>query len=341
MRKGGAVVVSYVYAVARLRGMENHILDTAFFSRLMDSAGIDDALKALGETSYSQWISQNGNNFDKAIDSEMLSTCEELKTFVPDKELLDIFRLPYDFHNVKVLLKGLFKVRGGESEGRRYDLLSKLGTIDTEELMNAIETEEYGFLPYGLTDLIPQCWQLWDATKNAQAVELLIDHQMFSAMLKVAEDLKMPDVIHWVRSRIDAENLRSAVRLSRMKYDSPKALPFFHEGGTVRPDDMAKLLSEPQETWSRLLSHTDIGGVLSALQDSGDIKTSLSDVSKSLDDYLIKVLENAKYSMDAPANVLLYLLTKEAETRNMRVALVCVAGGLDREFGRRLLSNVR
>ena len=333
--------MSYVYAVARLRGMENHILDTAFFSRLMDSAGIDDAIKALGETSYSQWISQNGNNFDKAIDSEMLSTCEELKTFVPDKELLDIFRLPYDFHNVKVLLKGLFKVRGGESEGRRYDLLSKLGTINTEELMNAIETEEYGFLPYGLTDLIPQCWQLWDATKNAQAVELLIDHQMFSAMLKVAEDLKMPDVIHWVRSRIDAENLRSAVRLSRMKYDSPKALPFFHEGGTVRPDDMAKLLSEPQETWSRLLSHTDIGGVLSALQDSGDIKTSLSEVSKSLDDYLIKVLENAKYSMDAPANVLLYLLTKEAETRNMRVALVCVAGGLDREFGRRLLSNVR
>ncbi|MBQ3401817.1 MAG: V-type ATPase subunit [Synergistaceae bacterium] len=333
--------MSYVYTVARLRGMENHILDTAFFSRLMDSAGIDDALKALGETSYSQWISQNGGNFDKAIDSEMLATCEELKTFVPDKELLDIFRLPYDFHNVKVLLKGLFKVRGGESEGRRYDLLSKLGTIDAEELTNAIETEEYGFLPYGLTDLIPQCWQLWDATKNAQAVELLIDHQMFRAMLGVAEGLKMPEIVQWVKSRIDAENLRSAVRLSRMKYDSTKALPFFHDGGNIRADDMARLLNEPQETWSRLLSHTDIAGVLGALQESGDMKAALSDVSKSLDDYLIRVLDGAKYSMDAPANVLLYLLTKEAETRNMRVALVCVAGGLDREFGRRLLSNGR
>ena len=333
--------MSYVYTVARLRGMENHILDTAFFSRLMDSAGIDDALKALGETSYSQWISQNGGNFDKAIDSEMLATCEELKTFVPDKELLDIFRLPYDFHNVKVLLKGLFKVRGGESEGRRYDLLSKLGTIDAEELTNAIETEEYGFLPYGLTDLIPQCWQLWDATKNAQAVELLIDHQMFRAMLGVAEGLKMPEIVQWVKSRIDAENLRSAVRLSRMKYDSTKALPFFHDGGNIRADDMARLLNEPQETWSRLLSHTDIASVLGALQESGDMKAALSDVSKSLDDYLIRVLDGAKYSMDAPANVLLYLLTKEAETRNMRVALVCVAGGLDREFGRRLLSNGR
>ena len=320
--------------------MENHILDTAFFSRLMDSANVDDAVKALGETSYSQWITGAGN-FDKAIDSEMLATCQELESFVPDKGLLDIFRLPYDFHNVKVLLKGLFKVRGGESEGRRYDLLSKLGTVDTEELTNAIETEEYSYLPYGLTDLIPQCWQLWDATKNAQAVELLIDHQMFRAMLGVADGLGMPEITAWVKHRIDAENLRSAVRLSRMKYEASKALPFFHEGGTIAPDDMARLLSEPQETWSRLLSHTDIGAVLGALQESGDIKASLSDVSKSLDDYLVRVLEGAKYSIDAPANVLLYLLTKEAETRNMRVALVCVAGGLDREFGRRLLSNGR
>lgn len=332
--------MSYVYAVSRLRGMENHLLDTAFFSRLIDSAGIDDALKALGETSYSQWISGSAN-FDKAIDSEMLATCEELKSFVPDKELLDIFRLPYDFHNVKVLLKGLFKVRGGEAEGRRYDLLSKLGTIDAEELTNAIETEEYGFLPYGLTDLIPECWQLWDQTKNAQAVELLIDHQMFRAMLKVAEDLKMPDVVRWVKNKIDAENLRSSVRLARMKYDSAKALQFFHEGGTIRPDDMAKLLNEPPETWARVLSYTDIGSVLGALQDQNGINAALSEVTKSIDEYLMKVLENAKYSMDAPANVLLYLQSKEAETRNMRVALVCVAGGLDREFGRRLLSNGR
>ena len=333
--------MSYVYTVARLRGMENHILDSAFFSRLMDSAGIDDAVKALGETSYSQWISGAGADFDKAIDSEILATFEELKSFVPDKELLDIFRLPYDFHNVKVLLKGLFKVRGGELEGRRYDLLSKLGTIDTDELTNAIETEEYGFLPYGLTDLIPQCWQLWDSSKSAQAVEILIDHQMFKAMLGVAEGLNMPEIVSWVKAKIDSENLKSAVRLARMKYEPAKALPFFHEGGTIRPDDLAKLLNEPAETWSRVLSYTDIGAVLSALQENSDIKASLTDVSKSLDEYLMRVLEGAKYSMDSPANVLLFELTKEAEARNLRVALVCVAGGLDREFGRRLLSNGR
>ena len=210
-----------------------------------------------------------------------------------------------------------------------------------KELIDVLSREEYGFLPYGLTDLIPQCWQLWDSTKNAQAVEIQIDHQMFKAMLGVAEGLNMPEIVNWVKAKIDSENLKSAVRLARMKYEPAKALPFFHEGGTIRPDDLAKLLNEPQETWSRVLSYTDIGAVLSALQENSDIKASLTDVSKSLDEYLMRVLEGAKYSMDSPANVLLFILTKEAEARNMRVALVCVAGGLDREFGRRLLSNGR
>lgn len=333
--------MSYVYAVARLRGMENHLLDTAFFSRLMDSPSIDEALKALGETSYAQWLSQQNNNFDKAIDAEILATCQELGQFVPDKELLTLYRMQYDFHNVKVLLKSLFKVRGGDLNGRRHDLLSQLGTIPTEELIEAVETEEYGFLPFGLNDIIPQCWTLWDQTKNAQSVELLLDHQLFKSMLKIAKDLNMPDVIKWVKNKIDVENLRGAIRLARMNYDPAKGLAFFHEGGNLAPLDAAKLLSEPRETWGKLLSHTDIGAILETLQEQSDINAALSEISKALDEYLIKILDKTRYSTNAPASVLLYLLNKEAEARNMRIALVCVAGGLDRDFARRLLNHVK
>ncbi|MBQ3377942.1 MAG: V-type ATPase subunit [Synergistaceae bacterium] len=333
--------MSYVYAVARLRGMENHLLDTAFFSRLMDSPSIEEALKALGETSYAQWLAQTNNNFDKAIDAEILATCAELGQFVPDKDLLTLYRMPYDFHNVKVLLKGLFKVRAGDLNARRYDLLSKLGMIDTDELIEAVETEELGFLPYKLNDVIPQCWVLWDQTKNAQAVDILIDHAMFKAMLNIANKLDIADIIQWVKAKIDAENLRSAIRLARMNYDAAKGLTFFHEGGSLTPGDLAKLLNEPRETWGKLLSHTDIGATLETLQEQGDINAALSDISKSLDEYLIKILEKTKYATNKPASVLLYLLNKEAEARNMRIALVCVAGGLDREFARRLLNHVK
>jgi len=168
---------------------------------------------------------------------------------------------------------------------------------------------------------------------------------MFESMLTTAKELDAKlgtsGVARWVRHRIDAENLRNAVRLDRMKYDASSALPFFHKGGSISPGDVAKLMGEPLETWSKSLSHTGIGAALEQSQDKTDVQATLSEISKALDDYLIRVLDKAKYNASAPENVILYLLRKEEEARNLRIALVCVANGLNREFARRLLSRGR
>lgn len=332
--------MSYVYAVARLKAMGNRFLDAPFFSRLIDSATLEEALKSLGETVYGQWISGSAPaEFDRVIDSELIAACDDLESFVPDRELLDIYRMPYDFNNVKVILKSLFKAReGGE---RRYDLLSGLGSADTERLILALEGEEYGLLPYGLGDVIPRCWTLWEQTKKTREVDLLLDDEMFAAMKRAAESLGVPEVVRWVECRIDAENLGNAVRLARMNTDPAAALPFFHKGGTIRPADAAKLLAEPLESWGKALSHTALGSVFEGIQDRSDVQAVLCEVAKALSARLIQVLEKAKYSASAPGNVLLYLLQKEEEARNLRIALVCVANGLNREFARRLLSHAR
>ena len=336
--------MSYMYAVARLRAMENRFLDASFFSRLIESATLEDAFKSLGETVYAQWITGSSEGgFDRIIDSELIAACDDLTGFVPDKELVYIYRMPYDFNNVKVILKSLFRTK--ENGERRYDLLSRLGAVDPESLVMAIEGEEYAFLPYKLVNVVPRCIALWDQTKSPQQAETVLDAHMFVAMRATAEKLDAKlgtsKVVRWVRHRIDAENLRSAVRLQRMNYDYTSALPFFHKGGTIRPDDVAKLMSEPPETWSKSLSHTGIGAALESIQDSTDVQAALSDVSKALDEYLARVLGKAKYNATAPENVILYLLRKEEEARNLRVALVCVANGLNRAFARRLLSRGR
>jgi V/A-type H+-transporting ATPase subunit C len=333
--------VSYVYAVARLRALENRFLDAAFFSRLIDSATLEEALKSLGETVYGQWISGSAPSaFDRIIDSELIACCEDLERFVPDRALLDIYRMPYDFNNVKVVLKSLFKVReGGE---RRYDLLSRLGATDPEKLIMAFEGEEYWLLPYGIGDLIPRCWTLWEQTKNTRDIELLLDGAMFAAMKKTAETLGMPEVVRWVECRIDTENIGNAVRLARMNADPAASLSFFHNGGTIRPADAARLLGEPLESWGKALAHTGLGAAFEGLQqDRSDTQSALCEISKALSARLIRVLEKAKYSASAPENVILYLLQKEEEARNLRIALVCVANGLNREFARRLLSYAR
>ena len=100
-------------------------------------------------------------------------------------------------------------------------------------------------------------------------------------------------------------------------------------------------MGEPLEGWGKSLAYTDIGSALDSVQDRADLQSVLLEISKALDDYLIRVLEKAKYSATAPENVILYLLHKDMEARNLRVALVCVANSLNREFARRLLSHAR
>jgi len=337
--------MSYMYAVSRLRAMENRFLETSFFLRLIDSATLEDAFKSLAETVYAQWLTSSETGFnrvDRVIDSELKATYQDLARFVPDKELLGIFRMPYDFNNVKVVLKSLFKVM--DNGERRYDLLSRLGGVNPDILVASIEGEKYSSLPYGLGDVIPRCLALWEKSKNPQQVENILDEHLFTLMLAHAEELrwklKTEVIIRWVRHRIDAENLRNAIRLQRMRYDYASGLPFFHKGGTFSHGSVAKLLGEPLETWGKSLLRADIGAALDK-QEKADAWDTLSEVSKALDDYLIRVLDKAKYKPSAPENVIVYLLRKEEEARNLRIALVCVANGLNREFVRRLLSRGR
>ena len=97
----------YAYTVARLRAMENRLLDESVLQRLFDSEDLDSAMKVLGETPYSSWLVELKSNtdFDKVIEAELNYVYQELEKFVPDIRLVQIARLPYDFHNVKVLLK--------------------------------------------------------------------------------------------------------------------------------------------------------------------------------------------------------------------------------------------
>ena len=95
----------YGYTVARLRAMGNRLLDESSYQRILDSEDLDAAMKVLGETAYAAWIADLKSNreFDKAIESELLYVYSELQKFVPDKRLVEICRIPYDFHNIKII----------------------------------------------------------------------------------------------------------------------------------------------------------------------------------------------------------------------------------------------
>jgi V/A-type H+-transporting ATPase subunit C len=329
----------YGYAAARIRAMEHLLLDAGLFQRMLDADDLAAALKILGETGYGKSISDAGpgERYDEALEAELLSTCRDLETFVPDRGLVDICRVQYDFHNVKVLIKSGINAKSGGK--KRWDLLTPLGTIPTDDLIVNVESEDYQLLPYGLASLIAACMSQWEQTRDIVEVERMLDEGLFAALLEIAQKLDMAGVLKWAKARIDSENVRNLLRLKRFGFDAAKAASFLHKGGAISPETLAALLPEAFDSWGRMINYSDVGAAISRVQDEEDFDALMVSLEKALDDYCGDVLSNARYKSDAPENILAYLWGKEMEIKNIRTILVSKSAGADKEGTRRMLRH--
>lgn len=329
----------YGYTVARLRAMENRLLDDSVLQRLLDSEDLDSAMKVLGETPYSSWLVELKSNteFDRVIESELDYVYRELDKFVPDQDLIQLFRLPYDFHNVKVLLKSqILQKQGGE---RRFDLLTNLGSINTDDLILAVESEDYRLLPYGLHSELPKALMQWDQNHDLLAIEKSLDSLLFSQLKLISEKTGVDAVKKWLKGKIDAENLRNVFRLKRMDLEVSEISTFLHEGGWVSIDRLLSLLGEPVESWGRVLSFADVGGTLHHVQDISDMSALIVKAEKVLDEYTGSTLSKSIYGAFSPESVLYFLWKKEMESKNLRIILVALANNTNRDSVRGLLRN--
>ena len=326
---------AYGYAVARIRAMEPMLLDASQLQRMLDADGSDGALKIIAETNYSRWITEGDGGYDSALEAELTATFDEFTTFVPDRELIDVFRVPYDFHNVKVLLKSAFKARSGGK--KRYDLLTRLGSIPVDDLASKIESEEYGLLPFGLSHIIPACMSIWEQNRDIVEIERVLDEGMFTAIRSLIASVGEPGMIKWAKARVDSENIRNLLRIRRFGFDVSAAVTFLHEGGSIAPSILAPLIAEQFDGWGRVLSYSDVGLAISVISDEGDFDKLIVALERTLDDYCSSVLSNARFSPNAPENVLAYLWGKEMEVRNIRTILVSKGTNSDRDEVRRMM----
>jgi V/A-type H+-transporting ATPase subunit C len=297
---------------------------------MIDADGLGDALDVLSESGYARWMNENAR-YDSALEAELCATFDEFTAFVPNRELIDIFRIPYDFHNVKVLLKGSFKAKQGGH--RRYDLLTRLGSVPPDALISRMEAEEYGLLPWGLPEMIPFCVSMWEQNADIVEIESALDRRMFAEMISLAQSLEFPGVISWARARVDSENIRNLLRLKRFGFDAPAAASFLHSGGTVAVSALVSMMSDQFDAWGRSLAYTGVGAAISAAGGSGDFDFSeqMPALERALDDMCSAVVAGARYSTTAPENVTAYLWGKEMEIKNIRTILVSKAAKTNRE----------
>lgn len=319
---------NYLFISTYLRAREKNLLTAARMDRMIDAPGIEDAAKVLQEIGYGEFSAESDRELSAALAAEREKLFADLYRFVPDRALVDVFRVKYDYHNIKTLLKA----QAMGLDGRH--LLLDAGRVEIEKMEKAVAEGAYDLLPPALATAAKEAAEVIGTTGDPQRGDFVLDRAYYAEMLASAQRTRSKFLTEYVRTTIDAANLRSVVRTLRMKKNGDFLKKVLFEGGTVPTERILTAalggnLEEPFRT-TQLRTAAELGAQAAA-------GGSLTKFEKVCDDAVTAAAAKAKNVPFGEEAVIGYLVAKEIEFTAVRIIMSGRMAGISSEIIRERL----
>ena len=310
----------YLFLSASLRARERELLTAARMERMIDAPNAGEAAKVLQEIGYGEFSPTSDRELGAALAREREKLFDDLYRHAPDKAVVDVFKVKYDYHNLKALLKA----RALGIDGKR--LLVDAGRVEADRLEKCVSEGTYDQLPPALGRAAVEAGEILSATGDPQLSDFALDRAYYEEMLSSARSTRSDFLVRYVQATIDAANLRSAVRTLRMKKSGDFLRQVLFEGGAVGTDSiLAAALNGDLEAPFR-------GTELRAAAELGAEAAkggSLTAFEKACDDAVTAYAARAKRVPFGEETVIGYLVAKEIEFTAVRVIMSGKMAGID------------
>ena len=200
----------YLVISARVKALETGLLTAERMEQILDAKSGEDAGKLLQEWGYPQLDPRRPEAMDAALSAVREATLADLAEGTPDARYIDLFKVKYDYHNVKALLKA---AAVGTAPDR---MLMDMGRVSTAELAEAVRSRELDGLPETLAAAVVEAREVLDTTRDPQLSDIVLDRWCYRDMAALAEETGSAFLRGYVAVQVDAVNLRTAVRTLRM-----------------------------------------------------------------------------------------------------------------------------
>ena len=224
----------YLFLSATLRAREANMLSRDKMDRMLSAQTFAEGAKILTDCGYEDMSHMDAKGIDTALEDHRCAVFTELSRIAPQSEIVDAFRLKYDYHNAKVIVKA----EGAGVDGAH--LLSRSGSVDPQELREAYESDDFRFLPDAIGKAMREAKSVLARTGNPQLADLELDRAYFEGMSAIADKAASPFLAGYVRVLIDSANLRTAVRTVRMGRDQDFLMTALIPGGNADPSRLAQ-----------------------------------------------------------------------------------------------------
>lgn len=301
-----------------LRAREAKMLSREALERMLAAEGLEEAARIAVDHGYPEINAESVDDIDRILSEYRASVYEELRSMTPEPELLDVFRIKYDYHNAKAMLKGI-------ALGAEYQkLLSDAGRIDIDELKHACDTGDYSYLPGRLGEAMQEASAVLARTANPQLAEFILDRAYFKDVSELSGELSGGFLSDYAKLMADRANLETVVRTVRMGKPAEFLATALAEGGYLSVSeitaavqggsDIASLFKlSPLEEAAALGAEAMEGGPLTAFELACD---------NALGAYLDKV-KLVPFGADVVAAYLALLDTEITDVRMILSGKLC------------------
>mgnify|MGYP002669202427 FL=1 len=288
--------------------------------RMIDTGSFDEAAKMLADCGYEDMSGMNAKQVDKALSERRAAIFAELARMSPNPETVEVFRMKYDYHNAKTIIKA------EASAVEREDLLSSAGRVPAQELVKSLTEEKFTGIPSVLADAIVHAKSVLARTANPQLADFVLDKAYFAELLKAARGLDSSFLTGYARILIDSANLRSAVRTMRMGKDLDFLKLALVPGGGI---DAGRIMaaSSSGEALAALFTNTllaEAAGLGAEAVNGG----RMTDFELACDNAVTAYLTKARLVAFGEAPVIAYLAAVEGEITAVRMILTGFLAGI-------------
>ena len=306
---------NYAAVSAALHAREAHLLTQALSERMLEAPTAEESCKILIECGYPPLEHCTLEEVEKLLALSRAELYREVAVLAPDKRIVELFQLKYDYHNAKLALKAKLT---GEDVSR---LVIDCGRYDASALLRG----ERGILSSRMGRAMAQ------AEKEAEGgdirrAELTLDRACFEEMSELAGATGNDFLIGYVALQIDAIDLRTLVRAQRMGASDELLSAALLPGGHIPAEQLKTARGDRLAELTRG-SALSAAGELAASLTSG----SLTAFERACDDALMQYLQRARRTVFGPEVIVGYLSAKEAEFTAVRTILSGKLAGLSAE----------
>ncbi len=295
----------YAYITGRVRALEARLLDKLKMERMIAAASAKASLSELEETDYGPYVSQlkEINNFEDLLYDELKRLYSFIDKGSLDKELTDLFRLRYDFHNLKVLLKNKSKEKPLPLEELPFIDLGTIAPLKIGLAKKFLQIQKEAAIAF-------------EETKNPQDIDIILDKEYYRLCVEKAEESENEFVINLLRMVIDLANIKIFFRCRTLKRNKNFFSKVLIEGGSLTKRLFLEFYEKEERAFLRKLFFTPYAKVIMGYEKEG-----LKGLELSCDNFLLEYIKKTKFVTAGLEVLIAYLIAKENEIKLLRSVL--------------------